>query len=226
MNNQKTKAPANHVGMDVAALRREHTSEPLDREDLEENPFRQFQRWFEPACDSGIPLPNAMSLATADTENRPALRTVLLKYFDESGFVFFTNLGSTKSAHISNNPGVALLFHWSPFDRQIIIRGLAEKLPTTEVLKYFATRPRGSQIGAWVSHQSHVISARSLLEEKFQEIKRRFKDKEISLPSFWGGYRVTPTAIEFWQGQPDRLHDRFLYSRQDDGSWMIERLQP
>lgn len=217
---------SNRVGMDVAALRREHTAEPLDREDLDENPFRQFQRWFEPACDSGMPLPNAMSLATADADNQPALRTVLLKYFDESGFVFFTNLSSTKAAHIAQNSGVALLFHWSPFDRQVIIRGTAEKLPTGEVLKYFATRPRGSQIGAWVSQQSHVISARSLLVEKFEEIKRKFKDKEIPLPSFWGGYRVTPTAIEFWQGQPNRLHDRFLYSQKPDGSWEIERLQP
>ena len=167
-----------------------------------------------------------MVLSTVDADNRPASRTVLLKYFDERGFVFFTNLESRKADHIDDNANVALLFFWRELGRQVSIRGLAEKIPTGETLRYFATRPRGSQIGAWVSSQSSVISARSLLEAKFEELKQKFRDKEIPLPSFWGGYRVVPLEIEFWQGRENRLHDRFLYTRQADDRWQIDRLAP
>ena len=214
------------VGMDVTGLRREHDTGPLHRDDLDSDPFKQFQDWFANACESDLPIPNAMSLTTVDTDNRPALRTVLLKYFDQRGFVFFTNLESAKARHIKHNANVALLFHWPHVDRQLSIRGHAEKLPVSEVVKYFITRPRGSQIGAWVSHQSHRISARSLLETKFAELKRKYAAGDIPLPSFWGGYRVIPVSIEFWQGQPNRLHDRFLYTKQKDDTWEIERLQP
>ena len=212
--------------MDVSDLRRSATGPALEREDLDDDPVKQFERWFREACDSGRKDPNAMSLATADDLSRPAIRTVLLKYFDRKGFVFFTNLESTKAQHIANNADVALLFFWSELGRQVSIRGKAERVPAAETLKYFATRPRGSQIGAWVSAQSSVISSRSLLESKFDELKRKFSDKEIPLPSFWGGYRVKPEQIEFWQGRRNRLHDRFLYDLDDDGSWHVDRLAP
>ncbi len=215
-----------HVGMDISRLRKEYRFAPLKREDMPADPFEQFQAWFQQACDAEILEPNAAGLATVDAENRPALRTVLLKYFDERGFVFFTNLGSAKAQHIAGNANVALMFLWSLFGHQVVIRGTAEKLPTKEVMRYFLTRPRGSQIGAWVSVQSHVISSRSLLAAKFDEMKQKFANREVSLPSFWGGYRVIPVEMEFWQGQPDRLHDRFLYTRESEDNWKIERLQP
>lgn len=221
-----TKKPAAHHGMDVAALRRSATGFALDREDLNDDPIVQFEDWFRYACET-VPLdPNAVALSTVDQNMRPSSRTVLLKSFDERGFVFYTNYESTKAAHIEKNPNVSLLFFWSEAARQVKIRGKAEKIPTSESLAYFLSRPRGSQIGAWVSAQSSVISSRSLLESKFQEIKQKFRNKEISLPSFWGGYRVVPDEIEFWQGRRNRLHDRFQFTKRDDGSWKIERLAP
>jgi len=212
--------------MDVAALRRSATGFALDREDLNDDPIVQFEDWFRYACET-VPLdPNAVTLSTVDNEQRPSSRTVLLKSFDERGFVFYTNYESKKAVHIENNPNVSLLFFWSDAAREVKIRGKAEKLSTKESLAYFLSRPRGSQIGAWVSAQSSVISSRSMLESKFQEIKKKFKDRDISLPSFWGGYRVVPEEIEFWQGRRNRLHDRFLFTKQDDGTWKIERLAP
>jgi pyridoxamine 5'-phosphate oxidase len=220
------KTPAMHHGMNVADLRRSATGFVLEREDLKDDPIVQFEDWFRYACET-VPMdPNAFSIATVDAENRPSSRTVLLKYFDDSGFVFFTNFESKKAEHIVANPSVALLFFWSDAARQVKIRGTAEKIPTNETLKYFMTRPRGSQIGAWVSAQSSVISSRSLLETEFQKLKNKFKNKEVPLPSFWGGYRVVPEEIEFWQGRRNRLHDRFQYTKQQDGRWTIERLAP
>jgi len=213
-------------GMNVADLRRSATGFVLEREDLEANPIVQFEDWFRYACET-VPMdPNAFSISTVDADNRPSNRTVLLKYFDDRGFVFFTNFDSKKAEHITANPNVALLFFWSDAARQVKIRGIAEKIPTSETLKYFITRPRGSQIGAWVSAQSSVISSRSLLETEFQKLKNKFKNKEVPLPSFWGGYRVVPDEIEFWQGRRNRLHDRFQYTKQEDGHWSIERLAP
>ncbi|MEL7187233.1 MAG: pyridoxamine 5'-phosphate oxidase [Pseudomonadota bacterium] len=212
--------------MNVSGLRRSATGFVLDREDLNDDPIAQFEDWFRYACDT-VPMdPNAVTISTVDSENRPSSRTVLLKYFDETGFVFFTNFESKKARDISNNPWVSLLFFWSDAARQVKIRGTAERIPAAETLKYFMSRPRGSQIGAWVSAQSSVVTSRSLLENKFQEIKQKFSNKEIPLPSFWGGYRVVPTEIEFWQGRRNRLHDRFQYTKQEDGSWTIERLAP
>jgi len=201
--------------MNVSGLRRSVTGFVLDREGLAADPVVQFEDWFRYACET-VPMdPNAVSIATVDSQNQPSSRTVLLKYFDEKGFVFFTNYDSKKAVHIEKNPNVAMLFFWSDAARQVKIRGKAERIPTKETLKYFMGRPRGSQIGAWVS-----------LENKFQEMKEKFSNKEIPLPSFWGGYRVVPEEIEFWQGRRNRLHDRFQYTKQEDGSWAIERLAP
>lgn len=206
-------------------LRRRWMNEGLARVDLDPNPFRQFEQWFRQAIESGIPEPNAMTLATADAEGQPYARTVLLKSYDLLGFLFFTNYESAKAHQIAVNPQVALLFPWVALGRQVRIRGRAEKIPLHESAGYFATRPRGSQIGAWASPQSHVITTRSLLEAKVEEIRRKFAHGEIPLPSFWGGYRVTPASIEFWQARDNRLHDRFLYTL-DETSWSIERRAP
>ena len=211
--------------MDIGDMRRDFESDGLDRDGLNPDPVQQFEAWFNDARTAGILEPNAMSLATSDRESRPDVRTVLLKYFDNQGFVFYTNYGSRKAVELADNPNAALLFPWIGLNRQVIIQGSVEKVSKTESLRYFASRPRGSQIGAWVSEQSKVITSRGLLEQKVAEIKRKFGDGEVPLPSFWGGYRVTPRRIEFWQGRPSRLHDRFEYLRQEDG-WLIQRLQP
>lgn len=212
--------------MDLSDFRREYSSRGLRREDLHAHPMQQFERWFSQAVELDLHEPNAMSLATVDEAGRPLLRTVLLKSFDQGGFVFFTNYESRKSRHIAANPAVSLLFPWVPIERQVIVQGRAERIPTSESLKYFVTRPRESQLGAWVSNQSSVISSRKLLLQKFAEIKEKFSHGEIPLPSFWGGFRVVPDTIEFWQGGPARLHDRFLYRRENDDEWRIERLSP
>ena len=221
-----TKNNPDHHGMNVASMRRSATGFALDRDDLDSDPIVQFEDWFRYACETVAMDPNAVTLSTVDSKMRPSSRTVLLKSFDENGFVFYTNYESKKAAQIAENPHVSLLFFWSDAARQVKIRGRAERIPTKESLAYFLSRPRGSQIGAWVSAQSSVISSRSLLEAKFQEIKQKFRDKDISLPSFWGGYRVVPEEVEFWQGRTNRLHDRFQYKKQEDGSWAIERLAP
>jgi pyridoxamine 5'-phosphate oxidase len=197
----------------------------LSEPDLDADPVRQFQRWYEAAIGTGIPEPNAMSLATVAADGQPSLRTVLLKLYDERGFVFFTNYDSRKATEMAGNPRVACLFPWVALARQVNIVGQVEKISMAESLRYFVTRPRGSQIGAWASHQSQVITSRSLLEMKVDEMRRRFADGEIPLPGFWDGYRVVPQSIEFWQGRESRLHDRFRYTRQGDG-WALVRLAP
>ena len=196
----------------------------LSQTDLDRDPFRQFELWFEQAIDSGIAEPNGMSLATVDADGQPWLRTVLLKLYDERGFVFFTNYESRKAQQLELNPRVALLFPWVALGRQVKITGRAARISATESMKYFMTRPRGSQIGAWASPQSQVITSRSLL--KVDEIRRKFADGEIPLPSFWGGYRAVPETIEFWQARESRLHDRFIYFLEGGGNWRIERLAP
>ncbi len=198
----------------------------LDRGDLNANPIAQFEQWFQQTVASGIPEPNAMSLATVGHDGQPSLRTVLLKIFDQQGFVFFTNYASRKAQDMEQNAKVALLFPWVALGRQVKIIGSAVRIPLAESASYFATRPRGSQIGAWSSPQSEVINTRSLLEAKFDEMKRKFAKGQIPLPSFWGGYRVAPQLIEFWQGRENRLHDRFQYTRTVGGEWRIERLAP
>ncbi|MDJ0574177.1 MAG: pyridoxamine 5'-phosphate oxidase [Xenococcaceae cyanobacterium MO_234.B1] len=213
--------------MDIGNLRKEYTLEGLRREQLAPDPFKQFELWFQQACAANLPEPNAMCLATASATAEPSQRMVLLKYFDRRGFVFFTNYESKKARQIQENSQVSLLFFWIALERQVQISGTAAKISTAESLKYFVTRPRGSQIGAWCSQQSTAISSRKMLEMKFDEMKRKFYNQEIPLPSAWGGYRVVPHSFEFWQGRPNRLHDRFLYSRLDaESTWDIQRLAP
>jgi pyridoxamine 5'-phosphate oxidase len=211
--------------MDLADFRKEYSDRGMDRDDLKPDPIAQFADWFAHADSLGVHEPNAMTLATVDASGMPFQRTVLLKYFDASGFVFFTNYSSRKARHIEENPRVCLLFPWLLLERQVIIQGLAEKISSAESLRYFTSRPRESQIGAWVSDQSSVISSRKFLMLKLAEIREKFSHGEIPLPSFWGGYRIVPQTLEFWQGGPARLHDRFLYQRADNG-WSIERLAP
>jgi pyridoxamine 5'-phosphate oxidase len=211
--------------MDLAEFRKEYSDRGLRREELNPDPVAQFSEWFIQATELAVHEPNAMTLATVDETGMPFQRTVLLKYYDHDGFVFFTNYGSRKAAQIAANPNVCLLFPWITLERQVIIQGHAEKISTAESLRYFASRPRESQIGAWVSNQSEVISSRKFLMQKLAEIRDKFSHGEIPLPSFWGGYRVMPEAIEFWQGGPARLHDRFLY-RKNVAEWHIERLSP
>ncbi|WP_368031249.1 pyridoxamine 5'-phosphate oxidase [Arcobacter sp. s6] len=212
--------------MDLTNLRAKYTTRGLDIKDLNQNPFIQFETWFNEAINAKLTEPNAFSLATVGLDMMPSIRTVLLKIFDEKGFVFFTNYKSTKAKQIEENPKAAALFAWLDLERQVKIEGSIEKISSTESLKYFLSRPKGSQIGAWVSHQSEVISSRSLLEQKFDEIKRKFVKGEVPFPSFWGGYAIKPIRVEFWQGGQDRLHDRFLYELQEDNTWSISRLAP
>jgi len=211
--------------MDIGDLRSEYSGEPFRRIDLDPDPVKQFARWFGQAREVVQPEVNACTLATAGLDGRPSARTVLLKYFDADGFVFFTNLGSRKAREIAENPSVAMLFFWQTLERQVCIRGRAERISAAEAMRYFARRPRGSQLGAWVSEQSAVITSRSVLEMKLDELKRKFAAGDVPLPSFWGGYRVRAEEIEFWQGRASRLHDRFRY-RQVDDAWVIERLAP
>jgi len=214
--------------IDVAALRRNYTQRGLTRAELYPSPFDQFELWFQQACEADLLEPNALVLSTVDGEGMPYQRTVLLKYFDTSGFVFFTNYGSRKAQHITANPRVSLLFPWYALERQLIITGQATKISAAESLRYFSSRPRGSQLGAWVSQQSTVISSRQLLEMQFEKMKEKFRNHDVPLPDFWGGYRVSPVRFEFWQGRPNRLHDRFEYVATNDPEtpWQAQRLSP
>lgn len=212
--------------MDLSDFRKEYSARGLHREDLSDDPMEVFAMWFQQATELKVHEPNAMTLATVSPQGNPSQRTVLLKAFDLRGFTFFSNYESRKAAHIAANPAVCLLFPWVTLERQVIIQGRAEKISAAESLKYFTTRPRDSQIGAWVSDQSKVITSRKILLQRLDEIQTKFQDVEIPLPSFWGGYRVVPETIEFWQGGPARIHDRFLYTRKSDESWGIDRLSP
>ena len=212
--------------MDISDIRGKYTTKNFDIKDLDKSPFKQFEIWFNDAMNENLPEPNAFTLATVGTDMMPSVRTVLLKYFSEKGFVFFTNYDSKKAKQMENNPKVAALFTWLTLERQIKMEATVEKISKADSLKYFLSRPKGSQLGAWVSRQSEVISSRALLEQKFEEMKNKFLNKEIPFPSFWGGYILKPIKIEFWQGGEDRLHDRFLYEFKEDNSWEIKRLAP
>ena len=212
--------------VDKGRLREKYMRAGLGREDLRGNPLDQFQAWFDQACQSGIVLPNAMSLATVSKEGKPSLRTVLLKHFDESGFIFFTNYESSKSRDIEGNSSVAALLPWIALERQVVIRGMAERTPPSLSRKYFLSRPRGSRLGAWASRQSSPIPSRAVLERKVAELEEKFRDGPVPLPDFWGGYRIVPHSMEFWQGRPDRLHDRFVYVKTGAAQWKVQRLSP
>ncbi len=212
--------------MSVEQLRQSYMKAGLQRESLDVSPYATFTKWYDDAITSGIPEPTAMSIATVDDNNQPWQRMVLLKLYDENGFVFFTNYASRKAHHIEQNNKVSLLFPWHALGRQVNVTGTATRISTAESLKYFVTRPRGSQVGAWASPQSNVISSRSILNAKVEEIKRKFKEGNVPLPSFWGGYRISPATIEFWQAREDRLHDRFMYRLSERKDWDLERWAP
>jgi pyridoxamine 5'-phosphate oxidase len=212
--------------MNADELRQQLMADGLTSKQLDTDPVKQFETWYGQTIDTGIYEPGAMTLATVDVDGQPWQRIVLLKLFDEKGFVFFTNYESRKAQQIAQNPKVALLFPWHSLGRQVKLTGEAEKISTAESLKYFTTRPRGSQIGAWASGQSQVINSRAILESMFDSMKHKYANKDIPLPPFWGGYRVKPKTFEFWQARDSRLHDRFIYRRNDSGEWYAERLAP
>ncbi len=212
--------------LDLQSLRTEYTKGGLERDNLHENPIEQFKRWMQQTIDAQLPDPNAMTIATVDANGQPSQRIVLLKNIDEKGFVFYTNLGSRKAQELKQNPKVSLHFPWYFLERQVKVCGVAEQLSHAEVLKYFVTRPRDSQLGAWASQQSRPVSSRALLMQQFESMKNKFAKGEIPVPDFWGGFRVKPHQIEFWQGGAARLHDRFEYNLQPDNSWTIQRLEP
>ncbi|BBP43166.1 pyridoxamine 5'-phosphate oxidase [Thiosulfativibrio zosterae] len=214
------------VQLNLQELRRSYLKGGLNEDEMDSNPFKQFASWFEQAQQADLIEPNAMIVATVDTDGQPSTRTVLLKYFDEQGFVFFTNYTSQKAQDIAQNPKVALQFLWLDLERQIKILGTAEKISTTESMRYFLSRPKGSQIGAWVSRQSEIVSSKDLLKMQYEKLKQKFSQGEVPFPDFWGGYRIRPTKIEFWQGGENRLHDRIVYTQQTQDDWVISRLAP
>lgn len=211
--------------LDLQSMRREYCRAELDESSVAKNPFSQFEHWFSEAQKAEVPEPNSMVIATSGADNRPNIRAVLLKRFDERGFVFFTNYNSNKARELAENPNAAAEFIWLELERQVRIRGRCEKVSTAESLAYFATRSRDSRIGAWISDQSRIIGSRKLLQMQFEKMKAKFKEGDIPLPDFWGGYRLVPESIEFWQGRESRLHDRILYTRETD-EWHIGRLAP
>lgn len=198
----------------------------LDEKLIDRDPIRQFQTWLNDAIEAKLPLPEAMTLATATPDGRPSARMVLLKQVDHDGFVFFTNYRSAKAAQLDANPYAALVFYWAPLDRQVRVEGSVARTSAQESRDYFQTRPRESQIGAWASSQSEVITGRDVLEQRAQELETLYCDRDIDCPEHWGGYRLKPERIEFWTSRVGRLHDRILYELQPDGSWTIRRLAP
>jgi pyridoxamine 5'-phosphate oxidase len=201
-------------------------SETLDENLIDRDPIKQFRLWFNDAIAAKLPLPEAMSLATATREGKPSARMVLLKQVNNDGFVFFTNYNSAKAVELDDNPYAALVFYWPQLERQVRVEGKVSRTSTQESFEYFKTRPRESQIGAWASPQSEVISGREILERRARELEENYHDREIDCPDYWGGYRLIPNRIEFWKGRVGRLHDRILYERKADGPWTIKRLAP
>jgi len=213
--------------IDLAGLRREYETQGLSRADLHHDPIEQFGTWFSTAVNSELTDANAICLATATPDGKPSTRIVLLKGFDQRGFVFFTNYQSKKGRELDGNPQAAFSVYWAHLQRQICVTGRVEKTSREESKAYFRGRPRGSKLGAWVSHQSEVIDARRILDARLAEMSERFAGQDdIELPPHWGGYRIVPATIDFWQGRANRLHDRFRYTRQADDSWAIDRLAP
>ena len=214
------------MNANVADLRKDYQLQGLSETDADRNPFKQFQVWFDQALAAQLPEPNAMTVATVTKSGKPRARIVLLKNFDERGFVFYTNYHSHKGQELADNPQAAIAFWWAELERQVRIEGRVLKVSDRESDEYFHSRPFNSRLGAWASEQSQVIESREVLEQRLQDLKTKYENQDIPRPPHWGGFRVIPTAIEFWQGRPSRLHDRLLYSLLDDGSWQIERLSP
>lgn len=212
--------------MDLSDRRKEYTKHALTRADLLEDPMEQFKLWFAQAEELELDEPNAMCVASVGAGGQPSTRIVLLKGISEGGFVFYTNYESRKASELEGNPKVAANFFWLPLQRQVNITGKVERVSKAESLKYFLTRPLGSRLGAWTSPQSKVITSRQILEAKLEQMKRKFADGKVPLPDDWGGYRIVPESIEFWQGGASRLHDRFMYSKNEAGIWSAERLAP
>lgn len=210
----------------IANLRQDYTLQGLSENEIDSNPFAQFKEWFDEALSADILEPNAMTVATTTPEGKPSARMVLLKDFDARGFVFYTNYNSQKAQELAENPQAALVFWWAELQRQVRICGRVEKISDSESDKYFYSRPLGSRLGAWASNQSEVVESREVLEQQLQDLKEKYQDREIPRPSHWGGIRVIPTEIEFWQGRSSRLHDRLVYTRNYDDGWKIERLSP
>jgi pyridoxamine 5'-phosphate oxidase len=211
---------------ELAALRQDYAQRGLRRGDLDPDPIQQFNAWLSEAVERQILEPNAMIVASVDADGQPWTRTVLLKICDQRGFTFFTNYDGAKGRHFAGNPRVAMTFWWGALERQVNISGTLEKTSREESEAYFHARPEASQVGAWASAQSEVIAHRDELERRFSEVREKYDGEEIPLPPQWGGYRVAPHTIEFWQGRRSRLHDRLRYTRQADGTWKIERLSP
>ena len=215
--------------MSIADMRQEYKQAALNEADAEPNPIRQFDKWFEQAVavNTGEWFePNAMTLATVTPDGQPTARVMLLKDFNDDGFTFYTNYDSQKGRELAANPRAALVFHWPALERQVRIEGTVDRLSHEESLVYHLTRPRGSQLGGLASQQSQVIPNRQVLEARLKQLEAELADKDVPLPAQWGGYLLRPRAIEFWQGRPDRLHDRLRYTRHSDGTWRIERLSP
>ena len=212
--------------MSLADLRKDYSLAGLAEKDLARDPFRQFEKWFQEAEAAKIPEPNAMTLATATREGRPSARTVLLKGLDGRGFVFYSNYESRKGRELEANPQVTLVFPWVAIERQVLIEGTATKVAREESEAYFHSRPRASQLGAWVAQQSAVIAGRAVLEDTMKALEKKYAGQEVPLPANWGGWRVAPETVEFRQGRRSRLHDRLRFRREKDGGWSVERLAP